>query len=135
MDLYQVVLPSGTGVRFRLLTPVEHDAALTDAATAAGVGATVLAIRTSQMRESLKRMLHSCTRKKVASMEELAQLKDTDWVPLNQGLLQLPGEFQYDKLFSSKDDGALGMLYSRYHELTRDEAEAIVGKVQPVSVG
>jgi hypothetical protein len=65
----------------------------------------------------------------------VATLKPTDWLELTSQVLTLPGDYQYDRLFTAKDDATLSLLYTRYHELTRDEAEAIVGKVQPVSVG
>lgn len=135
MDLLQVHLPSKRAARFRLLTPTEHDEILLKAATLAGPSGSVAAIRTSQVRESLKAMLHSCTRKLVESLEEAARLEKSEWVELNAQVLTIPGDFQYDRAFTAKDDMVLSHLYTRYHELTKDEAEAIVGKVQTVSVG
>lgn len=104
------------------------------AATAVGQGATAAAMRIAHVHEALKLMLRAATRKTVPSMD-VANAPETQWVDLNPQLLELGGELQYDRLFTSKDDAVLNHLYSHYHELTKAEGDAIVGKVQQVSVG
>lgn len=138
MDILQFLLPNGRGVRFRLLSPSEHDSAVEAAGAAVGSASDSLAgkvaMRNAQTRECIKRMLHSVTKKTGLAADDLTK-PETAWVELTAQALALPGEHQYDKLFGAKEDAILSHLYTRYHELTRDEAEAIVGKVLPVSVG
>ena len=132
MDIFQVILPSGYGVRFRLLTPHEHDDTLVDAARITGKDAIPSEIRTVQMREAVKRMLVARTKSPLKSADELATCV---WTPLNTKDLEMDGTLHFDKLFGAKDAEALLHLFRTYHELTSKEAEDIVGKVQPVSVG
>ena len=138
MDLYELLLPNGRGVRFRLISPSEHDEASVAAGnivgTAADTYAAKIAMRQAQLRECTKRMLYSVTARSGLTLEDLPK-PETQWKTLSSQDLVLPGEWQYDKLFGAKEDAILTSLYTRYHELTREEAESIVGKVRTVSAG
>jgi uncharacterized phage protein gp47/JayE len=131
MDLYQSILPSGRGVRFRLLTPKQHDSALLTAAQVCGADASAAQLRVHQMHECIKLMVHSVT-KDVLPAAGLSA--DVPWSKINPAILEMPGDLSYDTLFGAKDAEALTHLFRTYHELSKVEAEAIVGKVQPVSV-
>ena len=133
MDLYQTILPSGRGVRYRLLTPTQHDDTLLKAAQLCGKDATNAAVGLCRMREAIKCMLHSVTAEKLKGLEELAAAK---WLPLDAAKLEGVREagLSYDALFNARDDAALSHIFRSNHELSQIEADAIVGKAQPVSV-
>lgn len=131
MDLTQTILPSGRGVRYRTLSPTERDAILLKATQLCGKDATNAEVGITRMREQVKAMLHSVTQAKIAKVEDLTAAK---WDALTPESLTMPGKLQYDALFNAKDDAALGYIFNAGHDISKDEADAIVGKAQPVSV-
>jgi hypothetical protein len=136
MDLFQTILPSGRGVRYRTLTPTERDDVLLKATQLCGKDATNAEVGIRRLHEQVVAMLHSVTTNdtKTAPIKKVEELATAKWEKLDVSKLTVPGPLSYDTLFNAKDDAALGYIFNAGHDLSKDEADAIVGKAQPVSV-
>ena len=128
---------SGRGVRFRVLTPSQHNAAAYAAASQAGKECTYVELRHMEFREGIKAMLVEVTEPGLVG--ENALQGDVKWTKLDAEKLEMPGPLQYDRkdgvgLFTAKDIMVLVGMYKRFHEVSEAEVEDIAGKAVKVSV-
>lgn len=127
-QIFEVVLDasgcSGRKVRFKVLTSAEVDKLSLDAAALQTDNASSLEYSAERIRLGIQRMLVS-----VESEAGSGQLVKTSAAALSGD-----GDDSYNALFSnSKDNAVLGMLFSRYHDISRKDVEDIMGKAQAVS--
>lgn len=136
-ELLQLALPnrpprhSGRGIRFAIIPPDERDQMLHTVALLAGKDERKLAIL--RQREGVKRMLRAVTRDGGLTEEQVFGLPESGWLKLDEQVLA--DDEQYRALFTTKDDELLCWLYRDYHEISREDVDAIAGKVRTVSVG
>lgn len=128
--MYQVCLKSGRGIRFAELTPLERDKVLADAAKLVGKEATMLELRGLEHRLGVKAMLKAYTEQSGLTDDDLIK-PETKWKKVTIQEL----DDKYDSIFSAKDHAVLAALYVRYHDVTSEEVDKIVGKALPVSEG
>lgn len=115
---------SGRGVRIRILTPTEVDATSIDAAKQLPEGGSLLELRVLEYRERLKRMIVSYTEPNLTP----EQIVSATWIKADPEVLEL----DWNKLFGPRDDKFLVAIYRRFHEVSDDELEQIVGKALDV---
>lgn len=134
MECYEILLSipptSGRGVRYKLLSPTERDEVLLRAATISDGGNDKNRLALSSTKEGVKSMLVAVT--KESSLKDLKN--GCSWEKLNLEKLGLPGTFEYDKLFTAKDDEILCGIYQRNHGASATEVDMIAGKAQMVSM-
>lgn len=128
-DLYQLLLPSGRGVRVVELTPTEKDSFTRNAARMVDKGATVADFKLSELREGVMGMIKQVTLGKYKNQEELVATQPKEWKDVDG----LDLAQYYDTYFTAKDDHVLTIFYRRLHEVSAEEIEMIVGKAQTVS--
>jgi hypothetical protein len=124
---------SGRGVRLRALTPTQVDALLERAATLVGKDATVLDVKLAEWREGVKEMLVAVTKAGALTDPNALQDPATAWEPLDTRKIETVDGWGMDALFTARDMNFLIEVYKRFHEVTKDEIEAIVGKAVKVS--
>jgi len=130
MKQFIVLLPSGRGVKFRRLKPSEVDDVSLKAAKTVDKDASGLEFRYATLREGVRAMLTATTKKSSFKKPEELLAEGVEWEPLDLAKL-LDG---YDDYFGNpKDDAILAEIYKTEHEVTKQEVEAILGKVLPVS--
>lgn len=133
MDCYQILLhldpTSGRGVRYRMLSPEERDEVLFKSAKLAGDVNDRQKLAVFTAREGVKSMLVAVTKQR-----GLRSLNSADWHKVTMESLTLPGEWEYNKIFTAKDDEILSGIYMKLHNASREEVEMIAGKAQKVSM-
>lgn len=127
MDVLQVLLDSGRGIRFRVLGPSETDKILINAAKIVGTEGTVIELKKLEWTLGAKMMLVEVTTSR--GLKELPTDKG-GWKKVD--LMGLDSD--YDKLFSAKDNATLQALYRQYHEVNESEVQAIISKALPVAL-
>lgn len=124
---------SGLAVQFKILSDSEIRAAQLAVMKSVQKDATVFEVREREKRESLKRMITH-----VSDGPAQPPIDDsTKFIPVTLQDFELPlGPMYFEKVFSRpKDVAVLERLYSKFHELSLDEAQSIEGKLIPVSLG
>lgn len=116
---------SGRGVRFRLLAPTEVDTATIDAAKQLGPEGTLAELRILEGREALKRMIVAYTEPGLSAEAVLS----ATWIKALPEVL----ETDYGRIFPAKDDKVLYGIYKRFHEVSADDIDQIVGKALDVA--
>lgn len=127
--MLQVLLPNGRGIRFSMLSATDSDELVSSAIKLLGETSTMAELRTKVGELGIKQMLSAVTEK--AGLKDVDLLNpDTKWKLVNVEDL----DANYNKYFNAKTHKVLGHLYNEYHEVGKDEADAIVKKVQEVAI-
>jgi hypothetical protein len=133
VQCFQILLSNeptcGRGVRYRMLRPTERDEVLYNSARMAGEKADSRKLAMVSSREGAKAMLVAVSRS-----GKLATLDGATWTKVDKEMLEMPGEFNYEGLFTAKDDEILCGLYQKLHGASQAEVDQIAGKAQPVSM-
>lgn len=145
-DYTQICLPSGRGVRYKLLTPTECDQVLANAATSLTDDASMIQLRQTENRLGVEEMVMEFTKetglkqytvpatkdkdgKEVKPAEVVDELLAATFIPFVKG----PGGTSYDSIFSTKDHAVLCAIYQREHGISQSEVMAIMGKAKKVA--
>lgn len=128
-DVYQVLLPSGRGVRVVELLASEKDKVMRDSAALVGKDASMMDFKLEEIRNGICSMVKEITSVKTYKTADELNADDVKW----QSLSKMDVVDNYDEYFSAKDDLVLSSLYRRFHEVSSDDIEAIAGKAQKVS--
>lgn len=124
---------SRRGVRIRMIDPHEKARAATNAAALMGKDATGMEYQAEVERQILLTALVAVTKEKGLDAESVMNAK---WEDLDFAKLELAGsEFEYRKLFTSKDDSMLISISRRMHGATVEEVDALLGEAIPISDG
>lgn len=116
---------SGRAVRFVPLGPDERDEVLVQAAKAVGMDGTIMDLKRQEWKLGVLHMVKQVS----AETVEDPNAADVKWKTYTPQTL----EDVYTKIFTSKDHSMLMALFKMYHEVSDQEVNAIVGKVQTVS--
>ena len=121
---------SGRAVRLRKLTPSEKDDASKAAAATMGPDGINVEYAMRETRELVERSILAVSKQRDLTEAEVAELKETDWEPLDQQKLGFDREspLHYDRLFESKDDAILCSVVNRWLRAQQAEIDAIMGK-------
>lgn len=123
-DLQQTRLPSGRGIRFKLLMPSQCDKVLKFAAEQITGESTQIEYRRILGRTGAEAMITEVTEKKFLSSAAL-KAPDVKWLPFAAA--------DYEKWFRNpKDHEGLCDLYFALHHVNAMESQAIVGESTPV---
>lgn len=119
---------AGRGVLVRMLSGTEKDEAYMAAALSAGEDTKkYVFLRT---REGICRMIVGVTE----PGKTMEQIRAEPIPPITQAeLFSLDGPRRLEKLFCSKEIGALSEIFLRIHEATQTEVDAIMGKAIPMA--
>lgn len=139
MDLFETVLPSGIGIRFRLLRPSEGDRVLDAAQAGLSAGISEILWQRIKSREGAKAMLVYVTRGIVdqtpvpapegspkGTAPTMPAIPEDAWVKWDP-------ETYEEKFCDPRDDAGLRYAYVHHHEIGPSEVAGIMGKERRVT--
>lgn len=150
-DWIAIVLPSGRGLRYALLSPTQVDNVMLAAAkTLTPSASTRIDLDTAELKFGVTTMVKQVSRDRLTKKRSEAVLaadgvtviepakvdydvKDPaiQWDDFNYGGVH--DDPAYNKLFTARDHEALKGIYRREHTTTAMDVDAIMGKAVPVA--
>lgn len=125
---------SGRGVRLRTLTFDEKEKLMAHAAAQVGESGTMPELISRRNLEGAKAMVAMVTRK--GGHRTLEGLAPEEWIELTDADKDGPtkGALAFEALFTPKDVGALKEMFTRTHDASALDVDAIEGKAYTVLV-